>query len=467
MCEREATVTLHDTRITLLSARPYGGGAVAFWMNRDQRIENNWALYYAAELAREKTCSLVIVFCLVPDFPGANLRHYDFMLRGLEHAARKAAGLNIPFVMLTGDPVAELPRFISECDIGAVVTDFSPLRTPRRWKDTVAGQVPVPVIEVDAHNIVPCRTASPKREYSAATFRRKVTPLLDDYLVPIPAIEPFSQENMREYRTPDWKNLHRKGTYDRSILPVNSVEPGTDAAYEQLDSFISHRLPRYHLDRNDPTKEAVSGLSPYLHFGQISAQDVALRVRSAPGIPEEAAGAFLEELIVRRELSDNFCCYEPSYDNIGCLPEWARRTLDEHRDDPREYVYSYDELDRALTHDPLWNAAQREMVITGRMHGYMRMYWAKKILEWSSSPEEAIQYAINLNDRYELDGRDPNAYVGVLWSIGGVHDRAWPERAVFGKIRYMSAGGCARKFDVKRYCRYVGNLDSDGSGSDG
>ena len=449
---------LHDTRITLLSAKQYQGGAVAFWMNRDQRIENNWALNYVADLARDNSCGFVIVFCLVPDYPGANLRHYDFMLRGIEQVAAKAVGLNIPFMVLTGDPAVELPRFIREQGIGAVVTDFSPLRTPRRWKGTVAERVSVPVVEVDAHNIVPCRAASPKREYSAATFRRKVTPLLDGYLAPIPDINPFPSENMRGYSTPDWLALRHSGSYDRSVLPVEGIESGTDAAYMKLDSFIALRLPRYHLDRNDPTKDAVSGVSPYLHFGQISAQDVALRVRNASGIPVEASGAFLEELIVRRELSDNFCYYEPSYDSIDCLPDWARKTLDEHRDDPREYVYTFDELDRARTHDPLWNAAQLEMVITGRMHGYMRMYWAKKILEWSASPEEAIESAIRLNDRYELDGRDPNGYVGVLWSIGGVHDRAWPERPVFGKIRYMSAGGCARKFDVKSYCRGVGDL---------
>ena len=431
---------------------------VALWMNRDQRICNNWALNYAADLARANRCGFIIVFCLVPDYTGANLRHYDFMLRGIEQAAAKAVGLNIPFMVITGDPAVELPRFIRERGIGAVVTDFSPLRTPRRWKEIVANRVSLPVVEVDAHNIVPCRAASPKREYSAATFRRKMTPLLDDYLAPIPIIKPFPLENMHGYSSPDWLALRRSGSYDRSVLPVEGIEPGTDAAYDRLTEFIDHRLSLYHLNRNDPTKDAVSGLSPYLHFGQISAQDVALRVRSAPGIPIEASEAFLEELIVRRELSDNFCCYEPSYDTIDCLPGWARGTLDEHSDDPREYIYSFEELDQARTHDPLWNAAQREMVITGRMHGYMRMYWAKKILEWSASPEEAIESAVMLNDRYELDGRDPNGYVGVLWSIGGVHDRAWQERPVFGKIRYMSAGGCARKFDVKSYCRGVSDL---------
>ena len=202
--------------------------------------------------------------------------------------------------------------------------------------------------------------------------------------------------------------------------------------------------------RNDPTREGQSDLSPYLHFGQIAAQRVALEVEGAPA-GTKAKEAFLEELIVRRELSDNFCYYHPQYDSVACFPQWARKTLDEHHDDPREYLYTPAQFEQAQTHDDLWNAAQREMVQTGKMHGYLRMYWAKKILEWTSSPEEALKIAIYLNDRYELDGRDPNGYTGIAWSLGGVHDRAWAERKVFGKIRYMSYKGCKAKFDVAAY----------------
>lgn len=213
---------------------------------------------------------------------------------------------------------------------------------------------------------------------------------------------------------------------------------------------MKHRLEEYPLFRNDPTANAQSNLSPYLHFGQLAAQRVALQLQTH-NAPIKAEEAFLEELLVRRELSDNYCFYSPHYDSCAGFPAWAQATLSAHRKDPREYRYSLDALELSHTHDTLWNAAQREMVLSGKMHGYLRMYWAKKILEWSASPEEALTSAIYLNDKYELDGRDPNGYTGIAWSIGGVHDRAWNERDVFGKIRYMSFRGMKAKFDISAY----------------
>jgi deoxyribodipyrimidine photo-lyase len=215
---------------------------------------------------------------------------------------------------------------------------------------------------------------------------------------------------------------------------------------------LDNKLSDYADGRNDPAREGQSSLSPYLHFGQIAAQRVALDVEDAPA-GQKAKEAFLEELIIRRELADNFCYYNPYYDAFAGFPQWARKTLDEHRDDFREYLYTLAQFEQAQTHDNLWNAAQREMVKTGKMHGYLRMYWAKKILEWTPSPEKALEVAIYLNDRYELDGRDPNGYTGIAWSLGGVHDRAWGERKVFGKIRYMSYNGCKSKFDVAAYIK--------------
>ena len=244
---------------------------------------------------------------------------------------------------------------------------------------------------------------------------------------------------------------------DPGVPAVSWCQPGEDAAQERLEAFRRHGLQHYASDRNDPAREGLSNLSPYLHFGQIAPQRVAWEIQRAEA-PLEAKQAFLEELIVRRELSDNFCFYTPDYDKFSGFPGWAQETLDRHRHDHREYLYSLQEFDQARTHDALWNAAQLEMVHRGKMHGYLRMYWAKKILEWSTSPEEALEIAIYLNDRYELDGRDPNGYVGVAWSIGGVHDRAWGERPVFGKIRYMSLAGCQRKFKVEQYIAWVGGL---------
>jgi deoxyribodipyrimidine photo-lyase len=226
--------------------------------------------------------------------------------------------------------------------------------------------------------------------------------------------------------------------------------PGEKAAAAILDHFLAKKLSAYESKRNDPTEDGVSNFSPYLHFGQISAQRVALEVQKKR-VKKESKDGFLEELIVRRELSDNFCFYNPDYDRFTGFPEWAQKTLNEHRGDKREYLYSLEQFEAGKTHDDLWNAAQMEMVHRGKMHGYLRMYWAKKILEWTASPEEALEVAILLNDKYELDGRDANGYVGIAWSVGGVHDRAWNERPIFGKVRYMSYGGCKRKFKVKTY----------------
>ncbi len=229
---------------------------------------------------------------------------------------------------------------------------------------------------------------------------------------------------------------------------------GETAAMAAAEEFVAKKLSHYGASRNNPCLDGQSGLSPYLHFGQLSAQRLAWQVNQA-AVAAEDKEVFLEELIVRRELSDNFCLYEPSYDRLAGFPDWARTTLDIHRHDKREYVYSLEELAAGTTHESLWNACQHDLILSGKLHGYLRMYWAKKILEWTVNPETAMDYAIALNDRYSLDGRDPNGYAGIAWSIGGVHDRAWQERPVFGKIRYMNAAGCRRKFDVDGYISAV------------
>jgi deoxyribodipyrimidine photo-lyase len=253
--------------------------------------------------------------------------------------------------------------------------------------------------------------------------------------------------------TTEWEQIPSFLKINNSVKEVSWLRPGEKAAKKVLRDFVQKKLSAYNRDRNDPTKNGQSNLSPYLHFGNMSAQRVALEIQKY-GKSKKDEEAFLEELIVRRELSDNFCFYNNSYDRFEGFPAWARESLNKHRKDSREYVYTLEQLENALTHDDLWNAAQREMVTRGKMHGYMRMYWAKKILEWTKSPESAMEIAINLNDRYELDGRDPNGYVGIAWSIGGVNDRAWGERPVFGKIRYMSYNGCKGKFDVKKYIEH-------------
>jgi deoxyribodipyrimidine photo-lyase len=440
------------TRINLINNLPLRPGPVIYWMSRDQRIRDNWALAYAQGQALELKSPLVIAFCLVPEFLDATARQYDFMLKGLEELGKKSAKLNIPFILLTGKPANEIPRLIKTLGSGLLVVDFSPLRINRQWTSEVHSRMGIRFCEVDAHNIVPCRIASQKQEFGAYTIRPKIRRLLNDYLTDIPSVKkhPYSVPN--NYPAIDWTRIRKTLKIDTSVGLVDWIRSGESAAHRMLGLFKDERLGKYNERRNDPNAGVVSDLSPYLHFGQISAQHAALEIgRSRKS--KSSRDAFLEELIVRRELSDNFCYYNQAYDTFEGFPAWARLTLNMHRNDRRDYIYPMETFETAQTHDPLWNAAQNEMRITGKMHGYMRMYWAKKILEWTPSPEEALAIAIYLNDRYELDGRDPNGYTGIAWSIGGVHDRAWGERPVFGKIRYMSYDGCKRKFDVDMYMR--------------
>ena len=441
-------------RVRTLTASPGTSGPVMYWMSRDQRAEDNWALLHAQDLAMARKVTLAVVFCLVPDFLGAGHRQYDFMIRGLSETAQALGKKSIPLFLRIGDPVAEISRTVDKLGAGCLVTDFDPLRIKREWKNRLSTILQIPFFEVDAHNVVPCWIATRKQEWGAYTIRPKLHRLLPEFLEPFPKLirHPFPSSDAPE--PVDWDHVLKVLRTDRSVPPVRSCKPGALEANRRLRRFIQAGLSEYGTLRNDPAAKAQSGLSAYLHFGQLSPQRAALDVLAA-GVDPVKKEVFLEELIVRRELADNFCFYNPDYDSARAFPAWARSSLDSHRGDLREYCYTAEQFENGQTHDPLWNAAQLEMVKTGKMHGYMRMYWAKKILEWSESPEQAVETAVRLNDRYELDGRDPNGYAGVAWCIGGVHDRAWGERQVFGKIRYMSYAGCKTKFDVEGYIRRI------------
>ncbi len=393
---------------------------------------------------------LEVFFCVAPKFLDATIRHYGFMLKGLQVVEQNLRGKYIPFSVLSGAAEAEIPPFVKKHGVATLITDFEPLRIKREWKRAVAEEIEIPFWEVDARNIVPCWIASPKQEYGAYTLRPKIKRALPEFLEEFPRLLTHPIPWKEKTGTIDWTAVRKTLQVDEGVSEVGWIEPGENAAHKALREFVKKKLSSYDEGRNDPTKDATSNLSPYLHFGHISAQRVALEVEKSSA-EKQSHEAFLEELIVRRELSDNFCFYNDGYDRFEGFPEWAKKTLNDHRKDPREYIYSLEDFERANTHDPLWNAAQREMVQRGKMHGYMRMYWGKKILEWTKSPEEALAIALYLNDRYELDGRETNGYAGVAWSIGGVHDRAWPERPIFGKIRYMSYNGCKSKFDIMAY----------------
>jgi len=457
-----AAITVKSERIRSLSPvekiEPAAGGVV-YWMSRDQRVQDNWALLHARELADVHGVGLSVCFCMVPGFLGATIRHYSFMLSGLEEVEADLRVLGIPFRLLQGEPMTELPKFVERNDVCAVVTDFSPLRISQGWQKALVTALPeTPVFEVDAHNVVPVRVASEKQEVGARTIRKKITERLPEYLTEFPPLTRAARDHPSKSLRAEcatvvkWSEVRASLTVDQSVREVDWITPGAKAAHAALRAFCEDgRLKLFADKRNDPNVHASSDLSPYFHFGQLAPQRAALVVKTYAKRHNESVKAFLEETVVRRELADNFCLYNSNYDSLEGAAVWARESLAKHAVDPREHTYTEAELEAGKTHEDIWNAAQLQLVKTGKMHGFMRMYWAKKILEWTVSPAEALRIAIRLNDRYSLDGRDPNGYVGCAWSVMGIHDMGWTERPIFGKIRFMNYNGCKRKFNLAQY----------------
>jgi deoxyribodipyrimidine photo-lyase len=442
-----------DPRVTVrCSGQPaHDGTAVVYWMQRAQRASDNPALETAIVAANALGKPVVVYFALVARAAGANLRHYHFMVQGLRDVTEDLVRRGIGFV-LRRSPDHDFLRFCDEVRPALVIGDENPLRRAEQARQRLAAQLRVPFWTVDADVIVPSRLLE-KEQYAARTIRPRIHRQLPQFLRPIRRHVPrHTWKIPRRLQTlhPDLRLLEGF-PIDRSVSPVAVYRGGSHAARQALRHFVAKRLRGYGEHRNHPEQDATSRLSPYLHFGHIGPHTVALAVRNADA-PARDREAFLEESIVRRELAVNFVRYNPAYDRLSSAEPWAQRTLAAHRADPRPHFYTPRQLEQAETHDVLWNAAQRQMVCTGWMHGYLRMYWAKKILEWSESPEAAYEIAVTLNDRYELDGRDPNGYAGVAWGIAGKHDRAWgPERPIYGTIRYMSYASTSRKFDSKAY----------------
>ncbi len=457
---------INPRRIYILKDRPHRDGTVAYWMGREMRAQDNWALLFAQSLALKYKLPLAVVFVLPSEFLEATERAYGFILKGFRETEQILRDKNIPFYLIPGMPEKEIPRFVQSHNVTKLVADFNPLNIVDHFKRTVAEKIDASFYEVDAHNIVPARVVSDKQEFAAFTIRPKLHRLLPEFLEEFPSLRKHPFDWPVPVPPVDWKAADKSLKINRTVKESSWIIPGESAAHKLLRKFIAGSLESYDTDRNDPVVDGQSNLSPYLHFGHIAPQRVALEVVRSAGLPidrlidKEKNGsangrgstqAFLEELIVRRELADNFTFYNKQYETPEGFPDWAQRSIAEHRNDRREYLYTEEQFEQGITHDPLWNAAQHQMVISGKMHGYLRMYWAKKILEWTPSVEEAMRIAIRLNDMYELDGRDPNGYAGIAWSIGGVHDRAWFDRPVFGKIRYMNFNGCKSKFDVESY----------------
>ncbi len=452
---------MHPARIQRVYEKPAQPGPVVYWMHREMRAGDNWALIHAVELARAQGRALCVAFCLARSYSLASLPHFAFLAHGLRETARELEGLGIPLALVRGEPGQAIPELLRHLGAGIAVTDADPTRLKRQWLAEVAARADIPLVVVDGRNVVPAHVASDKREHMARTLRPKIQRLLPEFLEPFPELGSILVGGLPPLAATlppvDWDALLRE------FGPAPALfQPGEREARERLAGFLSSGLPRYADDRNTPVDPASSQLSPYLHFGQISAQRIALEVLARRAAPQEARDAFLEQLIVRRELAENFCLHTPNYDSPDGFPAWALQTLEKHRGDPRPALPSESQLDAAQTPDPLWNAAQRQLLATGHMHGWLRMYWAKQILLWSPDAATALARVLRLNDSLSLDGRDVNGYAGAAWSIGGVHDRPWPERAVFGTVRSMTAGGAARKFDVAEFIKRWGGDPAQG-----
>ena len=449
-------------RIQPLNDRGVQEGAryVLYWMEQSQRAQHNPALERALHHASETGLPLLVVFGVADDFSEATLRHHTFLLEGLQETQQRLADRGVKLVVRYGAPDDVALEYAGAAAV--LVTDRGYLRHQKQWRARVAKEAPCRVEQVEGDVVVPVETVTDKAEYAARTIRPKIHEHLERCLqLPdaVPVETPSLDLDVDSGRSlDDIEAVTDQLDLDRSVGPVSDLYPGgVSEAEDILDDFLAEHLDGYDENRNQIHSHAVSHMSKYLHYGQISPVWLAQQVRRAEG-PESDIESYLEELVVRRELTMNHVHFRPdTYDSYTCLPEWARESLAEHADDEREYVYSLDELEGGTTHDPYWNAAMKEMRETGYMHNYMRMYWGKKILEWSPDPKTAYDRTLRLNNRYFLDGRDPNSFANVAW-VFGLHDRGWKERPVYGKVRYMSQGGLDRKADPDAYVEKVDRL---------
>jgi deoxyribodipyrimidine photo-lyase len=457
-----ATGQIQEERIQNLNdAEERDGEYVLYWMQSSQRADHNHALEYALQRANDLGQRLLVVFGLTDDYPEANLRHYAFMLEGLADVEEALGRRGIKFVVRKGSP-DEVALEAGE-RASLIVTDRGYMRPQKRWRQRVAGEAGCPLVQVETDVVVPVELASGKQEHAARTLRPRIHEHLGEFLLALTPTEPEKQSSNMQEAGLDLSDIDRildGMDLDRGASRLSHLYRGGNSEAKKIfRRFLEESLPNYDTNRNQPQTDYVSHMSKYLHYGHVSPIWLALEAKDAGGGANTES--LLEELIVRRELTFNFVFYNEDYDSYANLPGWAKKTLEEHKKDGREYTYTQEQLENAETHDEYWNAAMKEMVHTGYMHNYMRMYWGKKILEWSSTPEQAYATTLYLNNKYFLDGRDPNSFANVAW-VFGQHDRGWPEREVYGKVRYMSAGGLERKAKPGQYVEKVERLVEEG-----
>ncbi|MBC8109270.1 MAG: deoxyribodipyrimidine photo-lyase [Anaerolineae bacterium] len=452
---------IDETRVQLLNDLELNrrGKYVLYWMQASQRAKFNHALEFAIARANEMGLSLIVCFGLMDDYPEANERHYAFMIEGLREVEADLRGRRIKLVVKRGSPAKVALHYAKRASI--VVCDSGYTRHQKRWREEVGAGARCSVIQVESDVVIPVETVSDHQEFAARTIRPKIHKLLARYLAPLAASR-IKHASLASSVTGDLdlSTAIDQLKLDRTVARSSHFVGGRRAALARLDEFIRTKLQGYADGRNEPVAAQTSTMSPYLHFGNISPIEIALRVRDSGKGSAEDRASYLEELIVRRELGVNFVYYSAKYDSFDALPRWAKQTLRQHARDRRPVTYSLAQLESSATHDPYWNAAQTQMTRTGFMHNYMRMYWGKKIIEWTRSPRKAFEIALHLNNRYFIDGRDPVSYQNVAW-LFGLHDRPWgPARKIFGTVRYMNEAGLRRKFDMDAYVRSVQALQS-------
>ena len=467
------------------------GQSVVYWMQRDVRTADNWALLFAAHLAEKQKVPLHVFHVLPPpptttttleqdDLPPGLVdlpmteRHGKFLLGGLELVHAELEQREVPMHVLKPLSHRLVPntiqsQILEELQPSVVVCDFHAIRHFRQWiegsvKD-LCQDMGIPMWQVDAHNVVPVWFAADKRQVGARTLRPRIHRVVQDFLQKFPKFKGNAHlDTPPTFSSPsfDYEAYQTFLEWDTSVPECQWAQPGTDAAKKRFEAFVTVGLPKFDKLRNDPNYSNIcSNLSPWLNHGHIAFQRCLMAVKKYNKYASGSA-SYVEEGLIRKELSDNYLYYTPDdYDSLDAAAGWARETLETHTTDKREYLYTREELEQGKTHDDLWNAAQLQVVREGGMHGFLRMYWAKKILEWTESPEVALRTAQYFNDKYALDGKDPNGFVGVGWSIMGIHDQGWKEREIFGKIRYMNYAGCKRKFKVADFVnKYKGAAEN-------
>jgi deoxyribodipyrimidine photo-lyase len=462
-------------RVRILNEAPERAGAkyVLYWSQMNRRVRTNHALEYAIRRANELRLPVLFYEGLTCSYPHANDRLHTFLLENVPDTERRLKERHIGYLFYLRRRIKDANNllYLLAKNAAIVITDDYPAFIAVTNNAHVPDKIGVAYYAVDSSCVVPM-SRHDKRHYGAYTIRPGIHKMVPEYLKPLQAEEPIKRwkssyldPSLAGFHTPVAKNdipaLVASCEIDHTIPPSTSFHGGQEEAERHLQEFLENRLRRYAGDRNEPSRHATSNMSPYLHFGMISALDIALQVKEHAEQNHFMSAEYLEELIVRRELAFNFARFTPNPNTLSVLPDWCQATLRQHANDKRDPLYTREQMERAQTHDPLWNATQKEMLLRGKIHGYYRMYWGKKIIEWSATHEKALELMLEVHDRYALDGRDPNTYTNILWCFG-LHDRPWGTRPIFGSLRYMSFDGMKRKTDIKAYIQEIAYLERTG-----